>query len=69
MDLELDEGHDQPVFGPSTRSNMAERFRLGREIVRRYCDRAVDGTPNSTSRMTAVDGHAKLPVGGQSTPG
>jgi hypothetical protein len=40
MPIELDKGHDEPIFGPEGRPNMAERFRLAREIARQYGRRA-----------------------------
>ena len=32
MPIELDKGHDEPIFGSEGKPNMAERFRLAREI-------------------------------------
>jgi hypothetical protein len=43
MPIELDKGHDQPIFGPEGRPNMAERFRLAGEIVRDFGGRAKGG--------------------------
>jgi hypothetical protein len=40
MPIELDKGHDQPIFGPEGKPNMAERFRLAGEIVRDFGGRA-----------------------------
>jgi hypothetical protein len=40
MPIELDKGHDQPIFGPEGKPDMAERFRLAREIVSEFGGRA-----------------------------
>jgi hypothetical protein len=40
MPIELDKGHDQPIFGPGGKPDMAERFRLAREIVSEFGSRA-----------------------------
>jgi hypothetical protein len=40
MPIELDKGHDVPIFGPEGKPNMAERFRLARDIVREFGGRA-----------------------------
>jgi hypothetical protein len=36
MPMELDKGHDIPIFGPGATLSLAERFELAREVVRRY---------------------------------
>ncbi len=40
MPIELDKGHDQPIFGPEGKPDMAERFRLAGEIVRDFGSQA-----------------------------
>jgi hypothetical protein len=52
MPIELDKGHDQPIFGPEGNPNMAERFRLAREIVRDYGSRAKVLAASLRVRMT-----------------
>lgn len=41
MPIELDKGHEIPIFGPQGKLNMAERFELARDVVRMYGRRAI----------------------------
>jgi hypothetical protein len=53
MPIELDKGHDVPIFGPEGKPNMAERFRLAREIVRDFGGRARRLAASARNRTTA----------------
>jgi hypothetical protein len=53
MPIELDKGHDQPIFGPEGKPNMAERFRLARDIVRDFGGRAKGLAASLRIRMMA----------------
>jgi len=54
MPIELDKGHDQPIFGPEGKPDMAERFRLAREIVSEFGGRARRLAASVRRRMAAT---------------
>ncbi len=63
MPIELDKGHDQPIFGPEGKPDMAECLRLAREIVE-FCDRTTRlSVWVRSGTMAARQGRADTPGG------
>ncbi len=56
MPIELDKGHDVPIFGPKGSLNMAERFELAREVVLQYGRRAIRAVVSRAGKRTARRG-------------
>jgi len=53
IEVELDKGHDEPIFGPLTRTEMGARFRLAREIAGKLGGRGAAGTKRTVGQPAA----------------